>query len=68
MTIAQAAEKIEMEFKIRPHKRRVRCIDNGRVWESVAELANEYELNEKSVRSSIYRFGKYGNYKFEFID
>lgn len=67
MTIAQAVEKIEMEFKVRPYRKKIRCVENGRVWESIAELCKEYDLPEMSVRVSIKKYGKYGGYHFEYV-
>lgn len=68
MTIAEAAEKIQKEFSVRSYRRKLRCIDTGREWNSVQEFANEYELNASSARVSITRYGKYGNMRFEFFE
>lgn len=68
MTVAKTAEKIEMEFKVRPYRRKIRCIENGREWESIAALCREYGLPEMSVRVSIKKYGKYSNYHFEYVD
>lgn len=68
MTIAQDTNNNEMIFNVREcSRKRVRCIENGREWNTIADLAREFKLNEKSVRASIHSIGKYGVYHFEFV-
>lgn len=69
MTIIQAVDAINdmnMKFESK-RKKKIRCIENGRVWDSIADLAREYELPYNSVASSINSTGKYSGYHFEYV-
>lgn len=70
MTIQTAITSInDMNMKFESKKKKkIRCVENGRVWNSIADLAREYELPYNSVASSINSTGKYSGYHFEYLE
>lgn len=62
----KAIDNLNMVFKSMK-KKKIRCVENGRTWDSIADLAREYELPYHSVASSINSQGKYNGYHFEYV-
>lgn len=46
---------------------RIRCLENGREWDSIRLMCKEFNLNLNSVNNAIYTRKNYGGFHFEFI-
>lgn len=59
------SQRIESKAGRKPN--RIRCLENGREWDSIRDLCKEFNLNLNSVNYALYTRKKYGGYNFEFI-
>lgn len=60
-------EKIEMNLTVRGHKKKIRCVETGREWDSIIDIAREFDLPYVSFAACIRNRGKYGAYHFELV-
>ena len=56
----------------RGNRRKVRCLENGKIYNTILEAAQDLELKDKSHISAVCK-GKYGfksvyGYHFEYVD
>ena len=47
-------------------KKKIRCVDDDRVFDSITEASKEYGQHISSISAAIYRKGKSGGLTFEF--
>lgn len=70
MTINESVKEIEkmnLALTVRGNRKKIRCMETGIVWESLADVAREFNLPYISFATCIRKYGKYGPYHFEYI-
>jgi hypothetical protein len=64
---AEASKRAGLEKTWAKSKRKVVCLDDGRVFESITEAAAAYEKHVSLVSAAIHRKGKSAGRRFQFV-